>query len=86
MLQRDVAYMVTHTAVAVQSNRPELSMVVNTARGQIIPRNECKFRDGSTIEFQDIGMPQPGAPAMNVDKLVALVWSIVRELGLELQS
>jgi peptidoglycan hydrolase-like protein with peptidoglycan-binding domain len=84
-LQRDVAYMVTHTAVLVHSNQPALQMLVNTPRGQIVPRGACKFTDGSTVEFQDVGMPQPGAPAMTLKDLMARVWEIARELGLELE-
>lgn len=83
-LQADLRYMVSHTAVLVHSSRPELQMLVNTARGQIVPRGECKFTDGSTIEFQDIGMAQVGAPSMTVRDLMARVWSIAAELGLEL--
>jgi hypothetical protein len=84
LLQRDVAYMVTHTAIMVHSNQAALSMLVNTARGQIVPRGECRFTDGSTFELQDIGMPQPGAPTMTVQKLTAYLWEVARELGLEL--
>lgn len=82
LLQRDFAYAVKYTAVLVHSTRPELEMLVNTARGQVIPRNVCTFTDGSTMEFQDIGMPQPGAPIMSVQELVARVWEIAKELGL----
>jgi len=85
LLQRDVAYMVTHTGVMVHSNRPELRMLVNTPRGQIIPRNECRFTDGTTLEFQDIGMPQPGRPTMTVQEIIAQTWTTARELGLELE-
>lgn len=84
LLQRDIGYMVTHTAVVVHSNRPELSMCVNTKRGQIVPRGECRFTDGSTLELQDIGMPQVNAPVMTVQELMARVWSVARDLGLEL--
>lgn len=83
-LQRDMAYMVTHTGIMVHSNQAALSMLVNTVRGQIIPRGVCTFTDGSTIEFQDIGMPQIGAPEMTVRDLMAQVWNVARELGLEL--
>lgn len=86
LLQRDIAYMVTHTAVLVHSNRVELRMLFNSPRGQIIPRGECKFTDGSTLELQDIGMPQPGADVMTVQELMARVWQIVYDLGLELQT
>jgi hypothetical protein len=86
LLQKDVAYMVQYTAVLVHSNNPALSMLVNTPRGQIIPRNECKFAEGTTIEFQDIGMPQVNAPIMTVSELIAKVWDAVRELGLEIQT
>lgn len=86
LLQRDVAYLVTHTAVLVHSSRPELVTLVNTARGQIVPRGQCKFTDGSTVEFQDIGMPQVGAPSMTVQELMAYVWGVANQLGLELQT
>lgn len=85
LMQRDITYMVRFTAVLVHSKHPALQMLVNTARGQIIPRGECKFTDGSTFEFQDIGMPQVGAPQMTVAELMARVWDVARELGLELQ-
>lgn len=84
LLQRDFAYAVQYTAVLVRSNRPALEMCVNTRRGQIVPQGECKFTDGSKFELQDIGMPQPGAPAMSVQELMARVWDLARELNLEL--
>ena len=83
LLQADMAYMVTYTAVMVHSNRPELQMLVNTRRGQIVPRNECRFSDGSTVELQDIGMPQVGRPEMTVQELLAWVWETAQGLGLE---
>lgn len=84
-LQRDVAYMVTHTAVLVRSNRPELETLVNTRRGQIIPRGECKFTDGSKFELHDLGMPQPNVLEMSVHELMAHLWVTADlELGLEL--
>jgi hypothetical protein len=85
LLQRDVAYMVAATAIKVHSNRPELRTVVNTERGQIIPRGACRFTDGTTIEFQDIGMPQVGATLMTVQELMTRVWGIAQDLGLELE-
>lgn len=84
LLQRDFAYAVAFTAVKVHSNRPELQILVNTARGQIVPRGECKFTDGTTVEFQDIGMCQPGVPQMTVQELMAWVWQIAGEMGLEI--
>lgn len=84
LLQRDFAYAMTHTAVLVHSNCEALSMLVNTPRGQIVPRGECKFTDGTTFELQDVGMPQPGAPMMSVKELMARVWDLAREIGLEL--
>ena len=83
-LQRDVAYMVTHTAILVRSGRTELQMLVNTPRGQIVPRGECRFTDGSTFELQDIGMPQPGVPHLTVQELMARIWTTASELGLGL--
>lgn len=83
-LQRDVAYIVKYTGVTVHSNREALRMVVNMPRGQLIPRSEARFTDGTTIEFQDIGAPQPGAPVLMVDELIARVMEIARESGLQL--
>jgi hypothetical protein len=84
LLQRDFAYILQFTAVLVRSPHPALQILVNTARGQIIPRGECKFSDGSTLELQDIGAPQVGVPEMTVAELMARVWEVARELGLEL--
>ncbi len=86
LLQKDFAYAVQCTAVTVHSNNPAFEMLVNTPRGQIIPRNECRFTDGTTIEFQDVGMPQPNAPFMSVKELLARVWDLARGLNLELQQ
>lgn len=84
LLQADFAYAALHTAIKVHSSRPELRMLVNTARGQIIPRGEGKFTDGTTLEFQDIGMPQPRLEAMTVEQLVQKVLGIAADLNLEI--
>lgn len=84
-LQRDFAYAVQMTAVRVRSNRPELEITVNTQRGQIVPQGQSKFTDGTTIEFQDIGMPQPGLRTMTVEELLRMVTEItIIQMGLEL--
>lgn len=83
-LQRDMAYIVAYTAVMVHSSRAELRMLVNTRRGQIVPRGECTFSDGTTVEFADIGAPQIGAPEMAVPDLVARVFETATAMGLEL--
>jgi len=83
LLTRDFATAVAYTAVLVHSTHPALQILANVPRGQIIPRNEAKLSDGSTIEFQDIGMPQPGAPFMGVPELIRRVLEITQELGLE---
>ena len=85
-LQHDFAYAVTHTAVIVHSNRNDLAILVNTRRGQIIPRGVCTFTDGTTMEFQDIGMPQVGAREMTVLELTGTLWGIAANLGLELAT
>jgi hypothetical protein len=82
LLQADMRYLVAHTAIKVHSNRPELQMIVNTQRGQIVPRGKCKFTDGSTVEFQDIGMPQVGCETMTVAELMARVWDAAKNLGI----
>lgn len=85
LLQRDLAYVVKYTAVLVHCEKhPPLEMLVNTARGQIIPKGTCRFTDGATLEFQDIGAPQPGAPVMTVQELINHVWTLSREIGLEM--
>lgn len=84
-LQADVRYMVSHTAVLVRSNQPALEMLVNTARGQDVPRGQCKFTDGSTFELQDIGMPQPNSPELTIPELMACIWDVATKLGLELE-
>lgn len=84
LLQRDMAYMVQWTAIKVHSNRPELQLTVNTQRGQIIPRNEFKYKDGTTVEFQDLGMPQIDVQQMSVKALVMLVIERGNDLGLEI--
>lgn len=86
LIQADMRYAVQYTAVLVHSDQPALSMLVNTLRGQLIPRGECVFDGGSKFELQDIGMPQPGAPEMTVRELVTRLWDMARELGLELQT
>lgn len=84
LLQRDFAYAVQFTAVLVHSKHPALQMLVNTRRGQIVPRGECRLSDGTTFEMQDVGMPQPNSPTMTVQELVIRVAGAVRELGLEI--
>jgi hypothetical protein len=83
-LQRDFAIAVQLTGILVHSKHPALQRLVNVPRGQIIPRGECKFTDGSTLEFQDVGMPQPNTPYIaSVHELVKQVWETAHQLGLE---
>lgn len=84
LLKRDFAYAVQFTAVLVHSKHPALQMLVNTRRGQIVPRGECRLSDGTTFEMQDVGMPQPNSPTMTVQELIVRVADVVRELGLEI--
>lgn len=85
-LQADMRYIVTHTAIITRSEHAELRMCVNTPRGQIIPRGECKFTDDTTLEFADIGMPQVGASEMTVKELVTKIWDLAANAGLELKT
>jgi hypothetical protein len=88
-LQRDVGYMVTHTAVIVHATGPHaaaLGMLFNTRRGQLIPVGEAKYTDGHTIRFQDLGMPQPRAPEMTVQEAVRVLFDAAQRLGLEIAS
>lgn len=84
LLQSDFAYAVAHTAVVVHSNNPAIVFTANTQRGQLVPRGEVKFLDGTTIELQDIGMPQVNAQYMTVQQIMSRVWKLASELGLEL--
>ena len=83
-LQADMLFAVKHTAILVRSSNSSLRMVVNIERGSDIPSGVCTFTDGTTIEFQDIGMPQPGVPTMTAQELGKAVFSKVTELGLEI--
>lgn len=91
LLQSDFAYAVAHTAVVVHSNNPALVFTANTQRGQLVPRGEVKFlgADGvtaTTIELQDIGMPQVDAQYMTVQQIMSRVWKLASDLGLELNN
>lgn len=83
-LRRDFAYAVANTAVVVHSNNSAFTMTANTQRGQIVPRGEVKFQDGTTVELQDIGMCQPNVPYMTVREIMARIWEVASELNLEL--
>lgn len=84
LIQKDILFAVQYTAVLVRSSNEALRMVVNTKRGQSMPRGDGIFTDGTTIELQDIGMPQPGCPVMTVQDLLKLVLAKAAELGLDL--
>lgn len=81
-LQRDFAFAVKMTSVLVRSTNEALRMVVNTERGQLMPPGAVTFTDGSTVEFQDVGMPQPGCPIMTLPEIVKAVFANATELGL----
>lgn len=83
-LQRDFAYAVVNTAVVVHSNNEAFTMIANTRRGQIVPRGEVRFSDGTTVELQDIGMCQPNVPHMTVQEIMTRIWSTASGLSLEL--
>lgn len=81
-LQKDFAFAVRHTSVLVRSTNEALRMVVNTERGQLMPPGAVTFTDSSTVEFQDVGMPQPGCPTMTLPEIVKAVFAKATELGL----
>lgn len=83
-LRRDFAYAVVNTCIVVHSSNPAFVFVANTQRGQIVPRGEVKFTDGTAVELQDVGMPQPKVPYMTVQEIMARIWELASELGLEL--
>ena len=82
LLQNDFAYAVANTAVVVHSNNTAFAFIANTARGQLVPRGEVKFTDGTTVEFQDIGMPQINVPQMTVQAIIVRVANTVAALGI----
>jgi hypothetical protein len=84
LLQNDFAYAVANTAIVVHSNNPAFAFIANTQRGQLVPRGEVKFSDGTTVELQDIGMCQPNVPHMTVQQIMSRVWKLVGELKLEI--
>jgi hypothetical protein len=84
LLKRDFAYAVANTAVVVHSNNPALVLTANTPRGQLVPRGEVKFTDGTTVELQDIGMCQPNVPYMTVQQIMSRIWKLASDLGLEI--
>lgn len=85
-LQRDLAFAIRYTAVIVHSDNAMLRLCANTTRGQIVPAGKCHFTDGTYVEFQDLGMPQPQVPIMSIEKLVSEVLVIARNFGLELAT
>ena len=84
LLQFDFAYAVANTAIVIHSNNPALVFTANTARGQLVPRGEVKFMDGTTVELQDIGMPQVNVQYMTVQQIMSRIWKIASEIGLEI--
>jgi hypothetical protein len=86
LIQNDFAYAVANTAIVVHSNNPAFAFIANTQRGQLVPRGEVKFSDGTTVELQDIGMCQPNTPYMSVQQIMSRVWRLVGELGLEISK
>jgi hypothetical protein len=83
-LQADLQFIVNHTAILVRSNNEALRMVFNTERGQSMPDPlKCTFRDGTTMEFQDISMPQPGVPEKTIKEIVTAALEQAFALGLQ---
>jgi hypothetical protein len=83
-IQADILFALKHTAILVRSSNEVLRMIVNTERGQVLPAGVCTFTDGTTVEMQDIGMPQVGIPTMTVQELTGMVLRQAYEMGLEL--
>jgi hypothetical protein len=86
LLQSDFAYAVANTAIVVHSNNPAFAFIANTQRGQLIPRGEVKFSDGTTVELQDIAMPQPNVPYLTVPQIMSRLWKLASESGLEISK
>lgn len=83
LLQRDFAYAVMNTAVVVHSSNPAFAFTANTPRGQLMPKGEIKFSDGTTVEVQDIGMCQANVPYMTVSQIIQRILKTAGDAGLE---
>lgn len=86
LIQNDFAYAVANTAIVVHSNNAAFAFIANTKRGQLVPRGEVKFSDGTTLELQDIGMCQPNTPYMSVQQIMSRIWKLASDLGLEISK
>lgn len=84
LIQNDFAYAVANTCIVVHSSNSAFAFVTNTQRGQLVPRGEVRFSDGTTVELQDIGMCQPNVPYMNVQQIMSRIWKLASDLGLEI--
>lgn len=88
LLQADMRFALGYTGVMVHATGPHasaLGMLINTRRGQLVPTGEAKYSGGHTLQFQDIGMPQPNAPTMTLAELVTQLHDVIEKLGLELE-
>jgi len=86
LLRNDFAYAVANTCIVVHSNNPAFAFIANTQRGQLVPRGEVKFSDGTTVELQDIGMCQPNTPYMSVPQIMSRLWKLASDSGLEISK
>jgi len=83
-LQADLRFIVSHTAILVRSDNEALRMVFNTERGQSMPDPlKCTFRDGTTMEFQDVGMPQVNVQTKTMKEIVVAALEQALALGLQ---
>lgn len=86
-IQADVRYIVSHTGVLVYVEGPQadkIGLLFNTRRGQKFPTGTTEATGGHTIEFRDLGCPQPGAPEMTLMEAAATLYANLRTLGLEM--
>lgn len=84
-LAYDLSIMITHTCIEVQSSDDTVlsGVRMNVPRGSC-PDGKTTFKDGTTIEFKDLGMPQPNTAFGSVGDLLQNVHQLATEEGLEL--
>lgn len=83
-LRKDVSAMVACTCALVRSSHEDLhGLRMNVPRGTV-PKGQSFYKDGTTLEIVDLGMPQPQTPFGAITDLLAIIADAAKEAGLEL--
>lgn len=84
-IKRDMGTMITHTCLAVKSSHEAFKgMAMNVPRSVDNPTGKGTYRDGTTIEFIDLGMPQLGVQFGTIADLLRTVEWAAKDAELEL--